>query len=105
MSPPEVRLWVRLRSVRDHGPAFRRQHPIGPYIADFYCEAAKLVIEVDGWVHNTGDHPQRDERRDAYMEAAGYRVLRYETSEVMRDPDGVAQSVFEAAGAPPPSRR
>lgn len=105
MSPPEVWLWVPLRAARQVSVAFRRQHPIGPYIADFYCEAAKLVIEVDGWVHNTGDHPQRDERRDAYMEALGYRVLRYEAVEVMRDTDGVAQSIFEAAGAPPPSRR
>ena len=48
MSPPEVLLWTRLRVLRGDGPTFRRRHPIGPYIADFYCAAAKLVIEVDG---------------------------------------------------------
>jgi len=47
MSPPEVLLWTRLRMLRGDGPTFRRQHPISPYIADFYCAAAKLVIEVD----------------------------------------------------------
>jgi very-short-patch-repair endonuclease len=102
MSPPEVLLWVRLRALRKDGPAFRRQHPIGPYIADFYCASARLVIEVDGAEHTELDRLTRDARRDAYLTGLGYRVLRIPAGDVLRDPDDVAQSVVEAAFAPPP---
>jgi very-short-patch-repair endonuclease len=105
MSPPEVLLWVRLRALRGDGPTFRRQHPIGPYIADFYCAAARLVIEVDGAEHTELDRIVRDERRDAYLKGQGYRVVRIPAVDVMRDPDETAQGIVEAALAPPPSRR
>ena len=62
MTPPEVYLWQHLRAqtvVR-----IRRQHPIGPYILDFFCSKAKLAIEVDGIVHDMGDNPERDVARD-----------------------------------------
>ncbi|MEO8926182.1 MAG: endonuclease domain-containing protein [Caulobacteraceae bacterium] len=67
MSPPEVILWAKLRVRVPGQPNFRRQHPIGPFIADFYCAAARLVIEIDGAGH--GDEVQRDhdERRDLYI--------------------------------------
>jgi very-short-patch-repair endonuclease len=64
MTPPELRLWVALRGRAADGLRFRRQHPLGPYILDFYCDVAKLAVEVDGEGHWLGDQPSRDDRRD-----------------------------------------
>jgi very-short-patch-repair endonuclease len=80
---------------------FRRQHPFGPYILDFYCARARLVVEVDGQSHGVGDAPAHDQRRDAFLVAQGLRVMRYQASEVMADPNGVAQAIVEAAGWKP----
>jgi very-short-patch-repair endonuclease len=66
MTLPEGLLWQVLRT-RPHAFKFRRQHPIGQYIADFYCPAAKLVIEVDGIIHGMADRPVRDQRRDQWL--------------------------------------
>jgi very-short-patch-repair endonuclease len=70
---PEALLWQVLRR-RPNGFKFRLQHPIGRCIVDFYCAAAKLVIEVDGQSHSMGDNPQRDLRQDAWLRSAGLRV-------------------------------
>ena len=83
---------------------FRRQHPIGPFIADFYCSSARLVIEVDGGVHDDEDHQIRDAGRDQYMVERGYRVLRIAARSVLDDPDRVAADIRAEAPAPPPSR-
>ncbi|MEI9902937.1 MAG: DUF559 domain-containing protein [Asticcacaulis sp.] len=64
LTPPEAAIWARLR-VRDTGISFRRQHPIGPYVLDFYCAKAKLAIEVDGLIHDRDEQAIRDEARDA----------------------------------------
>jgi very-short-patch-repair endonuclease len=92
MSLPEVLLWQRLRGQAT-GLKFRRQHPIGNYIADFYCSSLKLVIEVDGEAHNQGKNPQRDLRRDSFMEENGYKVLRIAASEILKDANNVAASI------------
>lgn len=63
MTAPEVRLWQWLRG-KPSGFKFRRQHPVGRFVLDFYCPAAQLVIEVDGEAHSRGDQPARDEARD-----------------------------------------
>ena len=97
MSPPEVLLWTRLRLLRGAGPKFRRQHPIGAYIADFYCAASKLVVEVDGAGHTDDAQIAHDRRRDAYMEQLGYRVLRVPAGDVLRDVDEVVQGLVQAA--------
>ena len=76
MSPPEVLLWARLRVRNPELPNFRRQHPISPYIADFYCSAARLIIEVDGSAHGGDAQIVDDELRDRYLQKLGYRVLR-----------------------------
>jgi len=102
LSPPEALLWTRLRTLRGQGPTFRRQHPIGPYIADFYCSAAKLVIEVDGAGHTEDRQIERDLRRDEYMTQLGCRVLRIPAGDVLRGVDDVVQGIVEAALAPPP---
>jgi very-short-patch-repair endonuclease len=106
MSLPEILLWQRLRGSPE-GVAFRKQHPIDPYVADFYCAAAKLVIELDGADHDRGERPTRDEARDAFLEAKGYRVLRIAAQDVLKDPDQVAQAIVSHAANPlphPPSR-
>ena len=68
LSLPEKLLWVRLRGAEVR---FRRQHPLGPYVLDFYCAAAKLAIEVDGAAHDFGDRPRRDDIRIKWLERQG----------------------------------
>ncbi|MGN6684206.1 MAG: endonuclease domain-containing protein, partial [Devosia sp.] len=82
----ERRLWNLLRPYREQGYHFRRQVPIGPYFADFACHHARLVIEADGTSH---DDAGRDIRRDGYMQARGFRVLRLANSDVVGNPEGV----------------
>ena len=99
MSLPEVQLWQRLRGGKA-GLKFRRQHPIGPYIVDFYCREAALAIEVDGEGHNRGDRPQRDERRDAFLKDNGLRVLHVAAARILHDPDGTADAIVASAARP-----
>ena len=111
MSLPEVLLWQRLRGAPE-GVRFRKQHPIDPFVADFYCSASKLVVEVEGIAHDLGDRPQRDEARAAFLQERGFRVLRIAAEEVLKDADGVAASIVSytmsplhhspAASGPPP---
>ncbi|KQT31899.1 hypothetical protein ASG29_08425 [Sphingomonas sp. Leaf412] len=96
MSLPEVLLWQRLRR-RAGEVKFRRQHPLAPYVADFYCPAARLVVEVDGEAHNRADAPAHDARRDEWMRSRGLNVLRIAAADILRDPDAVAASVAAAA--------
>ena len=99
MTLPEVLLWQRLRgnaaSVR-----FRRQHPIGPYIADFFCTAHKLVIEIDGKDHDGAEKAEHDARRDAFLKENGYQVLRIAAADVLKDVDAVAQAIVARAASP-----
>ena len=93
---PETLLWTRLRT-RDDPPAFRRQHPIGRYVLDFYCAAARLCVEVDGAWHYAEGRPERDAARDAWLRAQGVQVLRIPASQVLDDPEAVAAWVREVA--------
>jgi len=99
MSLPEVLLWEQLRAGKQ-GLKYRRQHPIGPYIADFYCSAAKLVIEIDGEAHDRGDRPERDIVRDTAMRNAGYEVLRIAAADVLKDMEAVILTIRAAAESP-----
>jgi very-short-patch-repair endonuclease len=113
MSLPEGVLWQVLRT-RPGGLKSRRQHPVGPYVVDFYCPAAKLVIEVDGVSHDMGARPARDARRTAWLKAQGLRVLRYTARDVLHDPGAVAAGIVarclpslplhHASHGPPPHR-
>jgi len=96
MSLPEVLLWARLRHRQPGIPPCRRQHPVGPYVLDFYFSEAKLCIEVDGYSHGTADRPERDVRRDAWLRTQGVKVMRYPASVVLKDPGGVAASILDA---------
>jgi very-short-patch-repair endonuclease len=95
MTPPEVRLWVRLRLLET--PRFRRQHPVGPYILDFYCHAAGLAVEVDGQCHGVESQGEHDARRDAWLKGQGFTVMRLPASDVLRDPDDAARQAIETA--------
>ena len=93
MSKPEIMLWQQLRK-RPLGIKFRRQHPIGSYILDFYCPSAKLAIEVDGMAHDMGNRPERDERRQRDLFQEGVETIRISAQEVLRDPQGVADRIL-----------
>jgi very-short-patch-repair endonuclease len=97
LSPPEARLWNRLRARTPGTPVFRRQHPIGPYVLDFYCAKARPAVEIDGMSHDFGDRPQRDASRDARLKARGLTVMRVAASEVTRNADEVADAIARTA--------
>jgi very-short-patch-repair endonuclease len=97
MTLPEVLLWRQLRRGVLEGLKFRRQHPLGPYVLDFYCDEAKLAVEVDGIAHRMGDQPTRDERRDAWLESQGVRVLRFNATDVLKEMDGVVRTILVAS--------
>jgi very-short-patch-repair endonuclease len=97
LSPPEVLLWSRLRERASGKPVFRRQHPIGPYVLDFYCAKARLAVELDGMSHDTGDHPQRDLGRDAWLQARGITVLRIPVVDLARGIDETADAIVRFA--------
>jgi adenine-specific DNA-methyltransferase len=88
----ERRLWRSLRS-NQMGFAFRRQHPIGPYIADFACLTAQLVIELDGGGHCEPAAMDYDKERDDYLRARGFRVVRISNREVLVNLDGVLREI------------
>jgi very-short-patch-repair endonuclease len=93
MSLPEVLLWSAIKGRKLNGLQFRKQHPIGPYVLDFYCDARKLAIEVDGGNHSFGDRPQRDERRDAWLLERGVRTLRLSASLILDDVDDATRTI------------
>ena len=93
LTPPEARLWVALKTKK-LGVHFRRQHPIGPYILDFYCDAAKLAVEVDGQGHL--GRIEHDERRDRWLLGEGVRTLRIRAADVRDNVDGVVETIRAA---------
>ena len=92
-------LWSRLRDRGLDGYKFRRQQPIGTYIADFACMSEKLLIELDGGGH--AEQQTKDRRREEYLRGSGYRVLRFWNTEVFENLSGVLENVREALAAPP----
>ena len=101
MSLPEVLLWKALKSAAP-GLHFRKQHPLGPYVLDFYCDAAKLAVEVDGMAHGTADRPARDDRRDAWLADKGVRTLRIAAREVLRSPGDAVLTITTFIAEHPP---
>ncbi len=92
-TPWEDLLWYYLRGKRFKGYRFRRQVVIGPYIADFYCHAKKLVIELDGGQHNDDQNIIKDNFRTHYLTSAGYKVLRFWNTDINENIDGVLESI------------
>jgi very-short-patch-repair endonuclease len=110
MTYTEVRLWLKLKGRQLDGWKFRRQTPIGEYIVDFYCPAARLVVELNGYTHGFEDQFERDRRRRSWLESHGYKVLTFSADQPGDDYlDGVwdaIQLALEATpGVPPPALR
>jgi len=93
-SPAEKALWAVLRNAQLGGCKFRRQQRIGPYFADFACQSAKLIVEVDGDSH--ADTIAYDERRTGFLEGEGYKVLRFDNADVLGNIEGVAADILIA---------
>jgi very-short-patch-repair endonuclease len=107
MPRSEALLWSYIRKRALGGARFRRQHPVGPYIADFACVAAKLIIEVDGHTHWTAEQLEHDARRTKYLQECGWRVLRVTSADVYDNLTGVWETIAfhlppPAAAQPPP---
>src|SRR5438067_8513151 len=94
--PAEKYLWQALRQLPVQGSHFRRQVPIGPYIVDFACLAARLIIELDGGQHSRDDVAAQDRKRQLWLEAEGYRVLRFWNSDLGDNLEGVVETILAA---------
>ncbi|WP_417232421.1 endonuclease domain-containing protein [Brevundimonas sp.] len=103
MSLPEVLVWQAIRGGK-LGARFRRQHPVGPWILDFYCHAKQLAVEIDGTTHEHPDRVALDYRRTAWLEGRGIVTLRIAAAEVLGNLDGVLEGLkarVEAGNALP----
>jgi type I restriction enzyme R subunit len=99
LTPAERSLW---RLLRDRGLSrlkFRRQFPIGPFVADFCCYELRLVVELDGAVHHDEQGIARDGHRDAYIRGLGYTILRFDNALVLHSPETVFESILATAGS------
>jgi very-short-patch-repair endonuclease len=113
MTLPEVILWDALRRGRLAKLRFRRQHPCGPYVLDFYLPSARMAIEVDGSVHDSSAQAKHDERRTAWLAEQGVTVLRVAARDILRDEllERVLLAIEQlsapstACGGPPPPLR
>lgn len=91
----ETILWPYLRSLREQGYIFRRQHSVGPYITDFCCPAEKLIVEIDGKIHNLEFQQKYDKERTSYLNSASYRVIRFKNEEILTDPQRVIETILQ----------
>ena len=89
----ETILWKELRNRQLDGYKFRRQHPAGPYIADFFCAAAMLVVEVDGIVHELPEVKEHDDKRRMFFSDNGMKVIRFRNEAVMTNLPGVLEEI------------
>jgi very-short-patch-repair endonuclease len=103
MTEAEKKLWIVLREGMPTGIRFRRQVPIGPYVVDFACLSVKLILEADGGQHYHHAGLARDDVRDAWLAAEGFRILRFSNLDVLTNIDGVATAILSGiAPVPPP---
>jgi very-short-patch-repair endonuclease len=103
MTRAETLLWRHLKAHRLAALGFRRQSPMGNYIADFVAHSRKLIVEVDGESHDFEERIRHDGRRDEWFASRGYRVLRFTNDDVMKNLEGVVLAIDQAAAqvAPP----
>jgi len=101
----ERKLWAVLRFKQLGGARFRRQQPIGRYIADFFCPTAKLIIELDGDQHGSDEQTVCDAVRTKWLEAQGYVVLRFANHEVLKDRRRIVEVIVHALESTPHPRR
>ena len=101
-TPAEKVFWAMVSAKQFHNLKFRRQHSFGFYIVDFYCAGLKLIVEIDGDSHFTDQGIDYDKARTEYIESKGYRIIRYDNSEILNNLDGVfADLTFKLALDPP----
>jgi very-short-patch-repair endonuclease len=101
MNQTEWRVWDRIRARQVAGWKFRRQHPLGPYFVDFYCPAARLVVEIDGPTHGEERQWAYDDRRTEWLKQQGYEVLRFWTADVDESLDDVVATISVARRTAP----
>jgi very-short-patch-repair endonuclease len=99
-TPAEAKLWACLRNNQLFGYKFRRQHPVGKFIIDFYCQEAKLAIELDGGGHAGSEQAKYDEERTECLKAEGIRVLRFWNTDVFENLEGVVEAIANAIPSP-----
>lgn len=105
MSKPETILWAHLRRNAMGGQHFRRQHPLGPYILDFYCSAIRLCVEIDGLTHATPEAARHDEIRSEWLRTQGVRIIRFAASDVLdRNTVSSVLATIEWAASPSTAR-
>jgi very-short-patch-repair endonuclease len=92
LTDAEAKVWSRVRN-RQLGADFRRQHPAGPYVLDFYCPALRLAVELDGGQHAATGTKTADGKRTAWLGANGVKVMRFWNSDVMENLDGVIAAI------------
>jgi very-short-patch-repair endonuclease len=97
----EKKLWSRLRSRQIAGAKFRRQHPVGEYIVDFFCDEARLAVELDGGGHADEAQKAYDSARTRNLALLGIRVLRFWNNDVAEQPDAVLETIRRAVETPP----
>lgn len=95
----ENRLWAHLRGRALAGYKFRRQHPVGQFITDFCCVEARLIVEVDGGVHTSIEHAERDVLRDAALIDAGYRVVHYTNLQIAEHMEAILTELRQLLSA------
>ncbi|MGV8938080.1 MAG: endonuclease domain-containing protein [Allorhizobium sp.] len=95
LTKAEKEMWDLLRDFRSRGARFRRETPIGPYIADFAWLAARIIVEVDGDSHETEHGRVHDRRRDGFLSKQGFTVLRFDNDQVLDNPDYVVITIEE----------
>ena len=94
MTVAERRLWSKIRRKQLKGYQFYRQKNIGDYIVDFYCPAAKLIVEIDGGQHYSEENIVKDGARDKFLSDLGFRVLRFSNSDVFKNIEGVVEEIY-----------
>jgi len=97
-TPAERKLWSKLRARQLNGAKFRRQVWLGPYIADFFCADAKLIVEVDGNTH--ADQSAYDQRRTNWLASEGFRVVRVTNADIIQNLNGVLEHIASALPSP-----
>ncbi|MBN2394003.1 MAG: endonuclease domain-containing protein [Anaerolineae bacterium] len=97
-TPAERNLWSALRGKQLYGLRFRRQHPLPPYIVDFYYHEKRLVVELDGGQHNEAVRTAYDHDRTAWLQPQGLRVMRFWNREVDTNLEGVLEAIAKACG-------
>jgi len=92
----EIILWRELRKLETKGTHFRRQVPVGPHVADFACLASRLIVEIDGSQHADEPNKSNDDARTRWLEAEGYRVLRFWNNDLTENLDSVLETIYAA---------